>query len=234
MLRNLFKKTFDIRDGEIRISFFMQLYVFLLISVLLMVKPTINALFLSQLGADHLAYAFVLVAVIAVVTSYFYNRAVKKYSLRRIATGTLVFFALGFWLLSVLMHFKAINDWILYAYYLSVALFGVLVTSQFWLMANMVYNAREAKRLFGFIGAGAIAGGIFGGYLTTFLASTFGNKTVMIVAGFLILGCIPIIQKVWRLRIRRLNTFVRASRKINENQTYVSPYKLIIKSKHLT
>lgn len=234
MLRELFKKTFDIRDGEIRISFFMQIYIFLLITALLMVKPTINALFLSKLGADHLPYGYVLVAIVAVITSMLYNRAVKKYSLRHIAIFTLITFSLIFGLLSILMFAQLLNDWVLYVYYLSVSLFAVLATSQFWILANMVYNAREAKRLFGFIGAGAIAGGIFGGYLTTALASSFGNRIVILIAALLILCCIPILQAVWKQRIRKMNSFIRSQRKISDQQSYDSPFKLIMKSRHLT
>ncbi len=233
MLKNLFKKTFDIRDGEIRISFFMQLYIFLLITVLLMVKPTINALFLSKLGANHLPYAYLLVALIAVITSYFYNRAVKKYSLKRITTSTLLFFNASFMLLSFLMYSGISNDFILYAYYLSVSLFAVLVTSQFWILANMVFNAREAKRLFGFIGAGAIAGGIFGGYITSIIAPLFGNRVVILIAALLILGCIPILNGVWKMRIRKLSTYIINQRKTKETE-FTPAYKLIIRSKHLT
>lgn len=234
MLKTLFKKTFDIRDGEIRISFFMQLYIFLLISVLLMVKPTVNALFLSKLGAAHLPYGYVLVAFVAVIVSYFYNKGVKQFSLRKITTGTLIFFGLLFAFLSFLMYTNTINDWVLYVYYLSVSIFAVLVTSQFWIIANMVYNAREAKRLFGFIGAGAIAGGIFGGYLTTIIASNFGNKVVILVAAFLIVCCVPILQIVWKLRVEKLNTYIRKQRKGAVRSTFASPFKLIIQSKHLT
>jgi len=234
MLVALFKRTFDIRDGEIRISFFMQLYIFLLITVLLMVKPTVNALFLSKLGATHLPYGYVLVAVVAVIVSYFYNKGVTQFSLRRITTGTLIFFSLIFALLSFLMYTQSINNWVLYAYYLSVSIFAVLVTSQFWIIANMVFNAREAKRLFGFIGAGAIAGGIFGGYLTTIIASSFGNRVVILVAACLIVCCVPILQTVWKLRVVKLNMYIRKQRKGAVHNTYASPFTLIIKSKHLT
>ena len=234
MLKNLFKKTFDIRDGEIRISFFMQLYIFLLISVLLMVKPTINALFLSKLGADHLPYGYILVAIIAVITSYFYNKAIRSYSLKRITISTLVFFSMSFIVLGILMYNKALNEWVLYTYYLSVALFAVLVTSQFWVIANLVFNAREAKRLFGFIGAGAIAGGIFGGYITSLIAPIFGNVTVIILAAFFILLCIPLIQVIWRLRIKKMSSYSISQKKVAANETYSTPYKIIIKSKHLS
>ena len=48
------------------------------------------------------------------------------------------------------------------AFYLWGVLTGSLLISQFWTLANDVYDARQAKRLFGFIGGGASLGGIVG------------------------------------------------------------------------
>ena len=92
MFRKTFQKFFLIRDGELGISLLMQFYIFLIITVLLIVKPTINALFLSQLGAENLPLAYMLTAVVAIVGFYFYNRAVKSFSLRGIISFTLIFF----------------------------------------------------------------------------------------------------------------------------------------------
>ncbi|WP_430409340.1 Npt1/Npt2 family nucleotide transporter [Kordia sp.] len=234
MLKGFLNKTFGLRDGEIYISFLMQLYIFLIITVLLIVKPTVNAIFLSQLGAEHLPYGYLLVALVAVFTSYFYNKAIRRFSLIKVTVSSLIFFSLGFIILSVLLQFSMINDWVLYVYYLGVSLFAVIATSQFWILANMVYNSREAKRLFGFIGAGAIAGGVFGGYLTSLVVSAFGNKTVVLLAAILILCCIPILQKVWKLRLKVMNTYVRNQRKFNETNTEETSIKIISKSKHLT
>ena len=234
MLRKLFNKTFGLRDGEIYISFLMQLYIFIIITVLLIVKPTVNALFLSKLGAEHLPYGYLLVALVAVITSYFYNKAIRNFSLLRVTIISLVVFSLGFIVLSAILQFSILSSWILYFYYLGVSLFAVITTSQFWILANMVFNAREAKRLFGFIGAGAIAGGVFGGYLTSIVVSAYGNKTVILLAAVLILCCIPIIQKIWKLRIRKMNTYIRKQRKFNDANDEESSLKLISKSKHLT
>ena len=234
MFKQLINKTFGLRDGEIYISFLMQLYVFLIITVLLIVKPTVNALFLSRLGADHLPYGYMLVAGVAVVTSYFYNKALRKFSILNVTIISLISFSISFILLSIFIQFSLLNNALLYIYYLGVSLFAVIATSQFWILANMVYNAREAKRLFGFIGAGAIAGGIFGGYLTSIIVSSFGNKTVVLLAGVLILFCIPILKKIWKLRIRKMNIYVRKQRKIDKTTVEDSSIVLISKSKHLT
>lgn len=75
--------------------------------------------------------------------------------------------------------FNLAEGWILYIFYVLVAIFAVISSSQFWIFANLIFNAREAKRLFGLIGAGAIAGGIFGGYLTNFLAPIIRSENLI-------------------------------------------------------
>ncbi|WP_231567309.1 Npt1/Npt2 family nucleotide transporter [Lacinutrix sp. Hel_I_90] len=212
----------------------MQLYIFIIISVLLIVKPTVNALFLNRLGAEQLPYGYLLVALVAVLTTFLYNKAIREFSLLKVTITTLVFFSLGFLALSAVLHFNVLSNWVLYLYYLGISLFAVIATSQFWILANMVFNAREAKRLFGFIGAGAIAGGIFGGYLTSIIVSSYGNKAAMFTAALLIICCIPILRKIWKLRILKMNIFIRRQRKYNDNNAQSSSIKIISQSKHLT
>ena len=48
---------------------------------------------------------------------------------------------------------------------------SILLISQFWTLANDVYDPRQAKRIFGFIGGGASLGGATGAGLTALLAS---------------------------------------------------------------
>lgn len=208
----------------------MQLYVFLIITILLIVKPIVNALFLEGLGADNLAFGYLFIAATAIITSYFYNQAVRRYSLRRIMVSSLVFFAFAFILLSVLYKMQVIGSATLYIYYVISGIFAVLTTSQFWLLANMVFNAREAKRLFGFIGSGAIAGGIFGGYLTTILVPYIGNGNMLLIASIFILACIPLLSMIYKK-----GYVSRASRSANAHHNMGdTTFKLLLKSKHLT
>ncbi|MEN8123578.1 MAG: Npt1/Npt2 family nucleotide transporter [Bacteroidota bacterium] len=233
MIKNLINKSFNIREGEIKIAFLMQLYIFIIITVLLLVKPTVNALFLSKLGANNLPYGYLLIAIVAVFTSFFYNKLVKKFSIKIIAASTIILFAGCFFILGYVVYYDILDNWILYFYYLSLSLFGVMVTSQFWVIANIVFDIREAKRLFGFIGAGAIAGGIFGGYLTTFLAKYFGNSMVIFVAAFLLLLCLPIILWIWKIRVNKLNKYIKEERKADKKPISESSLQLVLKSKHL-
>ncbi|AUC86570.1 MFS transporter [Polaribacter sp. ALD11] len=233
-MRKIITKTFGLRDDEIRISFLMLLYIFIIITVLLIVKPTVNALFVSKLGADNLPFGYLLVASVAVLTSYFYNKAIRIFSLVKVTVISLVTFSLSFIVLSLVIKYALLSNWILYFYYVFISLFAVVATSQFWLFANMVFNAREAKRNFGFIGAGGIAGGIFGGYLTSIIATNFGNEFAVFLAALLILICIPILKKIYNSKIKFLNSFKRKQVIANEENLESSSLRLISKSKHLT
>ncbi|WP_124979162.1 Npt1/Npt2 family nucleotide transporter [Nonlabens xiamenensis] len=222
---------FDIRDGEESVSLMMQLYIFLIICALLIVKPTVNALFLSELGAENLSVAFIIIAVVAVVTSYAYNKSLEKFPLRFIIRTTLILFSAGFMAMGVIVAAGLISPFFAYLFYTMVAMFALLATSQFWVLANVVFNVREAKRLFGFIGAGGIAGGIVGGYLTSVLAGFLGNGLLMVTAGLMIASCTLVFKNIWKTRVQGLSRFKRKERATVSTE---SSLKLIWKSRHLT
>jgi AAA family ATP:ADP antiporter len=105
-----------------------------------------------------------------------------------------------------------------------------LATSQFWILANLVFNVREAKRVFGFIGTGAIIGGILGGYLTTLLAPIIGNENLVFIAAFFLVLCIPLSTYIWNFKIVKLNSFKYKKRVVKNSE---NAFKLIKDSKHL-
>ena len=57
-------------------------------------------------------------------------------------------------------------EWVSVGFYLFGLILGILLISQFWTLANDVYDPRQAKRLFGLIGGGASLGGATGAAIT--------------------------------------------------------------------
>ncbi|MBZ0327327.1 MAG: hypothetical protein K8F54_06945 [Altibacter sp.] len=224
-------RVFDLKEEELHKTLLLQLNIFLLITTLLIVKPTINSLFLSELTSDALPVGYVLTAIMAILGSYFYNKALERYSLKLITERTILGSVISLVLFGIAFNFNLANGLLLYIPYIWVAIFGLLTASQFWILANLVYNVREAKRVFGFIGAGAIAGGIFGGYLTSLLTSIINTENLLFVAAVLLAGCIPITRYIWKNEVVSLNTFQVS---IRSNPKADSPFKLIRQSKLLS
>ena len=54
--------------------------------------------------------------------------------------------------------FQTGQEWVAAAFYLLGLIFAILLVSQFWSLANAIYDPRQAKRLFGFIGGGTASG----------------------------------------------------------------------------
>ncbi|MEH6747613.1 MAG: hypothetical protein V7670_12325 [Maribacter arcticus] len=231
MVERLIKKIFDVREGEFKVSLWMLAYIFLVIAVLLIIKPTVNALFLSELGIEQLPFAFLLVAITAVTSSYFYSKAVSRFSLKKVIEVTIISSIVILIGLGILLSLHVVSGFLLYFFYIWVAIYAVLSASQFWILANLVFSIREAKRLFGFIGSGAIIGGIFGGYLTSILAPLIGNENLMFVAALLLFFCIPLLRKIWNIRVKKNGSFRKHKNPASNTEP---PLKLILKSKHLT
>lgn len=209
----------------------MFFYIFLIISSLMIVKPVCNALFLSRFGAARLPHVFVLVALFAAAGSSIYFKLLKKVRLNRFIIRTFHFLTASLLMFWALLYFDYLEGWPLYLFYIWMAGFALIATSQFWLLANLIFNAREAKRLFGFIGAGAIAGGIFGGYLTKFFAPILGSENLLLVCGGFLSLCIPITKTVWK------DVREEGSERIEQEQIesmLSNPLRTVRNSRHLT
>jgi len=233
-LQNILEKGFGIRPEEQSRSLLMQVYIFLIIFTLLIVKPTANSLFLSNFGVESLPYAFILVAILAAVVSSVYSKLLQLVPLDRLMKRTLYACIGSLVIFGVLLHAKVFTTIVLYLFYLWVMIFAVLATSQFWVLANMVFNSREAKRLFGFIGAGAITGGIFGGYFASFITQFTVSENLLFIAVFCLMPCLFLVDKIWAIRIQKPPKEKKPSAVKNVNKPKKHPIQLILASKHLT
>lgn len=224
----LFKKLFDIERHELTRALLMFLYAFLLLSAYLILKPVRNSLFLSRFGADQLIFMYMIIAVTAAPIAWLYGWTAARTTLPRLVGGTMLILVLNMGVFYYLITQQ--YSWLIYVFYVWVSLFGVFTTSQFWLLANYVFDAREAKRLFPFIGAGAIAGGILGSLLTSQLAELVGTENLLWFCMLFMVSCFGILMAVWRMR--QGDDPKKAKRK-KKSQDLSGMLPIILGSRHL-
>ncbi len=229
--REFHLRIFDIREGEFRRVWQMQLTIFLIIQSLWIIKPVVNAQFLSRVGIEKLPLVFLLVALTALVVASAYSRWLNRIPLGILMTRTHLISIVCLLTFAILLRLNLFKDWMSYLIYIGVALFGLITTSQFWLLGNMVFSPLEAKRLFGFIGAGAIAGGIIGGYVTSLLASVSGSINLLFYTAGLLIISMVVNRNIWMRFVPEFNRSfqIRQTRTLHEY-----PLRLIRNSKHLT
>ncbi len=209
----------DLRPGEwVRLLPLVAAYALLMAS-LYVLKPARNALFLDSIGAAQLPYVLLLVALAGGLMAVFFSKISRLARLPLLIPATylvLIVCLLAFW---VLLPYGW--TWGLYSFYIFVNLYGLLSTSLLWLLANSAFNPREARRLFGLLGAGGIAGAIAGSALTSWIVSAVGTENLLLICAGMLAIC---------LLLLRLVRGERPSQNRRDNDGGESPLKLIAAS----
>ncbi len=232
MKRSLYKFT-GIREGEALRAFLMFAYIFLIITSLQILKPVRNSLFLTKFGVSQLPYVYLLVGVVVGTIIFFYTRVARKVRLGRLVTYSLIASIVVLLLFRILLAGEYRSGFLAYAFYIWVEAYGVILTAQFWLITNFVFDSREAKRLFGFVGAGAITGGIAGGYLTNWIVPFSGTVNLILICCLLLSFCLSILRIVWIKTVRQAYREKRFTPSRVEQRGTQSPLKLVLSSSHL-
>ncbi|PLW69043.1 MFS transporter [Pseudohalioglobus lutimaris] len=142
-----------------------------------------------------------------------YGAAVSRLRVVRLVPAVYSFFALSFVLFYLGSQFFTDRTLLDKSFYVWVSVFSLFHISVFWSFMADVFNQGQAKRLFGFIGAGASVGALGGPALATALAGTGSTDALLLVASCMILVTLPLIAWVQRLKTSELaNTGVHAGK----------------------
>ena len=177
LTRRLLSPVADVRENERTTALLMFLSSFCAMAGYNVIKPITRSAFIKDLGAEDLpwmplATAF-LIAGLMGGYSWLMQRLPRRWGLP-ISQAAMAVLLVGFWFL-----FQRQGGWVAAVFYVWGLLMGILLTSQFWTLANVIYDPRQAKRLFGFIGAGAPLGGAAAGWLGT-KAATIGTFNLLL------------------------------------------------------
>ncbi|MFQ5889523.1 MAG: Npt1/Npt2 family nucleotide transporter [Gemmatimonadota bacterium] len=190
-IRSWSKSLTDIRRDEIVPVALMFVYGFLALTSYYVLKPVRNSVFVDRVGADNLPFVYILTAIFVAVVMLGYSRYVDRVRQLPLLLGTFAFLAsnliLFWWLL------RDDSFVVSGAFYIWGKLYPLLVVSQYWLVGNLLFSTRQARRLFGIIGLGPILGGVAGSTISGFVATLVGTRTLLLMAALILLPCAALV-----------------------------------------
>jgi len=185
--KEFWRSLFDVRPGEYLITALMALYMLFVLFAYYILKSVSRALFVHTFDIDKLPWLYILIAGVGGLLAYCYTKVAVKTTLSRAVTAATLFLTGGLVALWWLLQFEW--KWVLYAFNIWVSLFSIVLVSQGWLIAANLFDARQAKRLYGIIGVGAVVGAAFGGTFTSLLVKRIGTRYLLLdSAGMVILA----------------------------------------------
>ena len=197
-MKRWIERVLNVQPGDLGRGALLCTCLFLVISSYVIGKVAGAALFLSRFQAKQLAYADISSSILVALVVAGYVLVARRVSLESLLFGSLLFFSSNCAVFWVLSHYHYHLVWLFPVFYVWVKIFGVLAPTQIWTLANYVLTTREAKRVFGMVGGGAIAGWIFAGYFSKAIAKTFGTESLLLGMALFLLICAGLIVLVWR------------------------------------
>jgi AAA family ATP:ADP antiporter len=173
----LLRKIVVLRDGESTVALLMFAYSFLAMTAHTIQKNVSQSKFIDQLGAANYPWFLLVAGLLIGALMQWYSGTLRRLTHRYVipvSQASLVVLLLVFW---VLLRTKA--SWVTVGLNFLSLFLGTFLISQFWTLANDVYDARQAKRLFGFIGGGACLGGAFGSGITKLFVEEVGSDNLL-------------------------------------------------------
>lgn len=195
-MRRLLKPVVELRENETHTAVLMFAYSFLAMTAYNIIQPITRSKFISDLGAANIPYVQFVSGLLIGLIMQGYVKATSVLPRRWVipmAQAGLVGILVAFWLL-----FQTGQQWVSAAFYLLGLIFALLLISQFWTLANAIYDPRQAKRIFGFIGGGSVLGGMTGAGITALIAETVGTNSLLLWSATILALCIGIVVLVLR------------------------------------
>jgi ATP:ADP antiporter, AAA family len=226
------ERALNVSPGDLGKGALLCAYLFLVISSYVIGKVARDALFLARFPARELPYADMAIALLVGAVVAAYVRVSRHTSVRNLLAGSMIVFSANcalFWLLVHLYHLP----WLYPAFYIWVGIFGVLAPAQVWTLANYVLTSREARRVFGIVGSGAIMGWIFAGFFTKQMVRRFGTESLLVTMAVLLAISAVLVVLIWRRAGAAAARQVEAENGSTEPQNLRQSITLIASSPYL-
>jgi AAA family ATP:ADP antiporter len=180
------------------------LLVFLLMGSYYIVRPVRDGLASDWTDAE-LSTLWTITFFISTLAVFLYGAAITRIRFQRLVPSVYSVFAFSFVGFSLSTDALAESVLLDKAFYLWVSLFSLFHISVFWSFMADTFSKPQATRLFGFIGAGASAGGIAGPATASLLVGDLGTEALLLIASAMLVLALPLVVWLQRLKFTDLH-----------------------------
>lgn len=182
-------KLLNIEKGEGKPAIILFAYFFFFGATLTVGKTARYAYFLNRSDITYLPLMFFLTAIVVAIIATINYIASKRYDLTRNLCHTISLSGFIF-AISLILIQKNLSGFMIPFLYVWIDVITIVINFQFVMYASLVFNSRQAKRLFGIILCGSpIARIIIGAGIPPFVSQFGSNYLLTLTAGF-ILCCV--------------------------------------------
>ena len=174
------------RPAELAAALWSFVYFFAVLAAYYVLRPIRDEISM-QVGPDALQVLFYAVtgAMLALVPAF--GWLTRRFSPRRLLPWIYAFCALNLIVFFVAMRADGANGPVTArVFYVWVSVFNLFVVSVFWSFMADIFDAEQARRLYGFIAAGGTVGALAGPLLTSELVQVIGARWLMLVSAALL------------------------------------------------
>ena len=171
-------KLLQIRPGEGRSALLLVLLMLVPSAGGAISSPGIDALFFARVGVEFLPYMYMVLGVLTLAASLVVTALLGRLPKKLLYSA--IPLILGFTMLAARLFIAFDLPWVYSALWLAMYLMWTLQYLVIWGLASMVFDTRQAKRLFPLFAAGGILGTASGGLITRPLVGWLGSENLLL------------------------------------------------------
>lgn len=197
--RNLLNRLVLVNADEVGALLASFAMFFALLAAYYIVRPVRDEMGVT-VGKDQLHQLFTVVFLVMLAAVPLFGFVASRVPRRLVLPGLYLFFALNlaaFWALFKSSGATPVSAAVFFVWG---SVFNLFAVSLFWALMSELWASEEAKRLYGFIGAGGTAGALAGPLLTQALLGVFKPADLLLVAAALLVGALVMSLVLRRLR----------------------------------
>jgi ATP:ADP antiporter, AAA family len=237
-MKNLIEVLFKVRPGEYtRVALLFLLYLAIISTGFVVGRTVASTLFLHRLDKSLLPYTYAALAIAVSLASAFYARISGKMRRDRMFLYTCLLFFLGLVSFRGLLYVFPTSLIVVGSLYVFIDVLSILCITQFWTLAIEVFDTREAKRVFGFIGGGSAIAMLSFGALVRGIVPAIGTVNLIYLMAGEMIGCMVLLWLIGEYYGNRIQVASeekpRRQDKKNHGTGLFADFNRLLRTRHL-